>query len=467
MKKMYFFIILGFAFSCFAQAQYISEVLEYKPAPGQHINAAPWGLPGSAYSVIETVNGSLSLGAFGGYVVFSFEDAVENHPDNPFGVDFSIFGNPIQDAAEPGIVSVMKDENGNGLADDTWYLLAGSDHWFSSSLNHYEVTYFNPGSATDVPWSDNVGNNGFIYTNSAHEQPYYPDVDSFPAIHPDQYLLSGFCISGAIDSSSPAYVKSHQRAFGYADNRLRGTAPYTLPDNPYTPEKENSGGDAFDISWAVSGENYIYLDEIHFIRVQTGMMSDAGWLGEISTEITGAVDVAPDPGLTGTLDIIVIKDLPPTLDTTHLQLEVFFFHAGRLLPSVEINWETNAAWASIDEDDLLSVTNSGDLLLKAYLATDSSVNATASCKVELPAFLPEENDMLKISVFPNPAGNYVSFRGVDQVKLEFFDISGNKITEIDKYTENERVNINDFPEGLYLARISDGRMSTTVKLIKQ
>ncbi|MCK5079740.1 MAG: hypothetical protein KAR09_07330, partial [Bacteroidales bacterium] len=257
MKKAYFFIILGFAFNCFAQAQYISEVLEYKPAPGQHINAAPWGWPGSAYSVIGNINGSLSLGAFGGYVVFSFDEAVENHPDNPFGVDFSIFGNPIQDAAEPGIVSVMKDENGNGLADDTWYMLAGSDHWFSGSFNHYEVTYSNPGSATDVPWSDNVGNSGFIYTNSAHEQPYYPDVDSFPAIHPDQYLLSGFRISGAIDSSSLAYVKSCQRAFGYADNRLRGAAPYTVPDNPYTPEKENSGGDAFDISWAVSGENYI------------------------------------------------------------------------------------------------------------------------------------------------------------------------------------------------------------------
>ncbi|MCK5766155.1 MAG: T9SS type A sorting domain-containing protein, partial [Bacteroidales bacterium] len=110
---------------------------------------------------------------------------------------------------------------------------------------------------------------------------------------------------------------------------------------------------------------------------------------------------------------------------------------------------------------------SGELLVMAYLATDSSVNATASCKVELPAFLPEENDMLKISVFPNPAGNYVSFRGVDQVKLELFDISGNKIMEIDNYIENERVDINDFPGGLYLARITDGHMSTTVKLIKQ
>ena len=83
------------------------------------------------------INGSLSLGAFGGSVVFRFEEAVENHPDNPFGVDFTIFGNPMAQWSEPGVVLVMEDENGNGLADDTWYELAGSDHHFSSTKRNF------------------------------------------------------------------------------------------------------------------------------------------------------------------------------------------------------------------------------------------------------------------------------------------------------------------------------------------
>ncbi len=52
------------------QGQYISKVWEYKPAPGQFINAAPVGLPHSAASIIGGIDGALSLGAFGGYVVY-------------------------------------------------------------------------------------------------------------------------------------------------------------------------------------------------------------------------------------------------------------------------------------------------------------------------------------------------------------------------------------------------------------
>ena len=43
------------------QGQYISKVWEYKPAPGQFINAAPLGLPYSAESIIGGIDGALSL----------------------------------------------------------------------------------------------------------------------------------------------------------------------------------------------------------------------------------------------------------------------------------------------------------------------------------------------------------------------------------------------------------------------
>ena len=71
-----------------AGAQYISEVMEYRPAPGQFINTSPWGFPAAASSIVGDVNGSMCLGSFGGYVIFRFDEPVENHPDNPYGVDF-------------------------------------------------------------------------------------------------------------------------------------------------------------------------------------------------------------------------------------------------------------------------------------------------------------------------------------------------------------------------------------------
>ena len=84
--------------------QFITEVLEYVPAPSQYMNALPWSAPSSPASIVGGVNGSLSLGAFGGYVVFRFEEPVENDPDHPFGVDFTIFGNPLPNWSEPGII---------------------------------------------------------------------------------------------------------------------------------------------------------------------------------------------------------------------------------------------------------------------------------------------------------------------------------------------------------------------------
>ena len=118
--------------------------MEYTPAPGQLINTAPWGTPDGARSIEGSVDGSLCLGAFGGFVIFRFEDPVENDPSNPFGIDFTIFGNPVADWAEPGVVWVMKDENENGKADDTWYELAGSDYFFSTTSHNSSVTYYNP-----------------------------------------------------------------------------------------------------------------------------------------------------------------------------------------------------------------------------------------------------------------------------------------------------------------------------------
>jgi hypothetical protein len=167
----------------------------------------------------------------------------------------------------------MNDNNENGMADDTWYELAGSDYWFSTTRRGYRVTYTNPGGevASDVPWADSYGGSGIIKANSIHTQPYYPLNDIFPAIDPESYSLEGTLLSGQVFQYATTY-KSIQRAFGYADNHPRGTEPYFLPDNPYTRELENSGGDAFDIGWAVDSDGRaVELEQVHFIKVQNGL----------------------------------------------------------------------------------------------------------------------------------------------------------------------------------------------------
>lgn len=455
-----------------AGAQYISEVLDYRPAPGQFINSLPWGCPVSASSLVGGVNGSLSLGAFGGWVVFRFDEAVVNDPDNPFGMDFTIFGNATSEWSEPGVVWVMQDENANGLADDTWYELAGSDYYFSTTQREYLVSYTNPGGeeARDVPWSDLSGNSGAIRANSLHSQAYYPVSDSFPDIPGDSYALSGSLIRASVDVDHPPVIKSMRRSFGYADNQVRGSGPVSIPDNPYTPEVENSGGDAFDIAWAVDGEGSpVNLDQIHFVKVQNGVLHEGGWLGEISTEITGALDVAPDHTITGRLDLLVIQDLPSEIDTGSIQLELVMFHMGKPVSLPLIQWTSSVEWAHVDADHTLFLTGSGPLTLTATTLGEPSLTATVSTLVNPEmhlAYLSREEAASPL-LYPNPASDFIHLDGFEQGNLYFYDSTGKLTRQLNHYTSGAAINIREFSPGLYFLRIGEGSSATFLKLLKQ
>jgi len=446
-------------------------VLEYKPAPGQLINFSPWGNPSDAASIVGGINGSLCLGAFGGYVVFKFENTVENDPQNPFGVDFTIFGNPQLNWAEPAVVSVMKDENGNGLPDDVWFELAGSDYWFSSTKKDYEVTYTNPGGefAADVPWNDNMGSSGFVFANAIHTQPYYPLHDSFPSIDPAQYMLKGTLIRPMPDTSNPGFVQSPQRAFGYADNYPRSGQTHTIPDNPYTSEIENSGGDAFDISWAVDeAGNYEDLDEIDFVRVQSAVQGNAGWLGEISTEITGAVDVLPDNSITGNMHLIVIQDLPAVIKTQHFQLEVFTFYQGRLLPDEAVLWQTSMLDATIDQDNLLTLISSGELEITASLQNNPEITATTSTIVDLSsASVDDARHFPLIGIYPNPAKDLFNISGIEKAEITILGLDGRIFQKNIAFHTGQPIGITALKPGVYLVRIDNNDISATIKLIKE
>lgn len=453
------------------RAQYIHQVFEYKPAPGQYVNKAPWGVPQSANSIIGGITGSLTLGAFGGYVIFSFEEPVQNHPQNPYGIDFTIFGNPVGTQAEHGIVWVMKDVNENGLPDDTWYELAGSDYFFSSTIQNYEVTYTNPKAdvAADVPWIDNLGNTGYIYTNTFNTQPYYPLVELFPHIDNDSYSLSGTKVQDEVYMHSGATMGSKSKAFGYADSTPRGSGSHTLPNNPYTSGIENSGGDGFDISWAVDYEgNYVDLDEIHFIKVQTAVLAHAGWLGEISTEVTGAAVVEPNPSVTGELDLVVIKSLPDTIVGENYQLEAFTFHMGRRTPERTLVWQVSSDHAWVDDSNMLHFTKSGEVTLTASINQRPQISATTTLYLKYGdgSTSVDKSFSTDLKVYPNPVTNYLYIKGVRGGYFQIYSILGRPVSEQKIWHEGDPIDVSNLSKGIYLVRITEKGISTTLRFVK-
>ena len=132
----------------------------------------------------------------------------------------------------------MKDRNGNGLPDDTWYEIAGSRYRSRDHIPYYEVTYFNPGQdGSDVLWIDNLGDSGFVRHNEFHSQAYYPEQTYFPGLSADSLRFSGSRLLVPVRSEN-GIVKTRTFLFGYADNRSRvNTGMEAGPDNPYTPIK--------------------------------------------------------------------------------------------------------------------------------------------------------------------------------------------------------------------------------------
>lgn len=269
-----------------------NKVYEYTPAPGQFINETKTGgfdgrqtTPEAAVAYAEGRMRDgiwVSLGGFGGYIVVGFDHSI----DNSGGYDIGILGNSFSGSSEPGVVWVMRDENGNSLPDDTWYELAGSETGKTETIQNYAVTYYRPAEPQKpVQWTDNMGGSGEVdYLKQFHRQDYY-----YPLwIEADSYTLTGTCLKARnYDvSGNGTYWVNAEYDWGYADN-FSSTDRLTNDSNAGASANANH----FKISDAIDAEGKpANLKFIDFVKVQCAVNANSGWLGEISTEVFGFYD---------------------------------------------------------------------------------------------------------------------------------------------------------------------------------
>lgn len=275
-----------------ANTPYIYRVYEYAPAPGQFINVLPDYETGNdaeamrvkaEENIAHNAGGMICLGAWGGYVTFGFDHPLVNVAGE---YDMKVYGNaflsgdPDEDgrqfgSAEPGIIYVSQDTNGNGLPDDTWYEISGSEA--ARANRNYQITYANTGAEEDIPWQDNQGVTGSIARNQWHQQPYYPEW-----IAASTLSFSGTILPpNTIVAEGGIAPKAYMYGYGYADNW------------PNDDERSN-----IKLDWAIDADgNPAHLTHADFVRVQTGVQVDWGVSGEMSTEVCGAEDLHPDAQL--------------------------------------------------------------------------------------------------------------------------------------------------------------------------
>ena len=330
------------------QASTGSKIYAYLPAPGQFTNeGVTIGGWGDAYDASGNLKNNtatgVSLGAYGGYVVFDMgpisrnasgvyqSGGVENKSTTPYGTDFIIFGNAFWNNAEPGLIQVSQDGT-------TWYDIANSKYYDSTVMNKNQtVTYTVPsdnhtedvdydlseiesnhGSLKPVSYSGSV--TGTVSTNPFHNHSWFPfntnyfvprtstademsKIDTLPFVSRTlaDGVTSTLSFSGLRLSSVTTGNNNNQYyQFGFADVHPNISLGGTVSYNPYismvtssdwsTVSANTSGGDPIDISWAVTSTGApAQLDAVRFIRVYTAaaQMGTPAYMGEMSTEVCG------------------------------------------------------------------------------------------------------------------------------------------------------------------------------------
>lgn len=308
----------------------------YLPAPAQFVNeGVTTGGWGDAYDSNGTVKATsstgVSLGFFGGYAVYEFENPIADDPTHPYGADFIVYGNAFWNNSEAGCIQVSQgpDDNGNW----EWYDIAGSMYYTKSTPNA-SIKFTNPNpnedkgittagatsTLADVSYDLTVNGTttpGTVTKNTFHNHSWFPlnanyfaasgsraamaKVDEFSFVSRtlnSDSITDTLTFTGTLLNNYPGTGKTDQIGFGYCDVHPNKTLGGTIAYNPYqtftsssdydTKVAGTSGGDPIDIAWAVkSNGTPAKLGSIKYVRIYTGMAQMNGIFGEISTEVCG------------------------------------------------------------------------------------------------------------------------------------------------------------------------------------
>ena len=75
-----------------------------------------------------------------------------------------------------------------------------------------------------------------------------------------------------------------------------------------------------------------------------------------------------------------------------------------------------------------------------------------------------DNKTNDIQVFPNPAGKFIMFNGIDgQSNIDLFNISGKRVKSLIVNSSDSQIDVSDLTNGVYLARINKNKTTLFVK----
>ena len=390
------------------------------PAPGQFTNegigAGGWGDPFDSNGALKANSQTgISLGFFGGYAVYKFDNPIADNPANKYGADFIVYGNAFWNNSEPGCIQVSQD----GVK---WYDIAGSEYFDDNTIKNASITYTNPNPAEDAgisspgtagtlaPVNYTGTRSGTITTNTFHNHGWFPlnanyfvgrngnanpldkvDSLSFASHTLTNGVTNTLTLEGTMLGGVSTTKITDTIGFGYCDAHPNKELGGTIAYNPYqqfanqndynTKTAGTSGGDPIDISWAVDSNGQpANLGSIRYVRVYTGAAAMNGIFGEISTEVcgiapcTGTTTQAPTSGDELTITVvdgygIEYTDIPTTnggislVPVENLENNIIVSVSGAenvYINGKHVNSETTIEYRGENEQFIQIIAQSGD-----------------------------------------------------------------------------------------------------------
>ncbi len=261
------------------QSPYIAKVFDYQYGPGQHASLIASNEKCNTFIGEPWTNGKsfTYLGGWGGYIIAGFDHAV----NNTNGPDIAVYTQPSV-GSEPSVVYVMADTNNDGLPNDgPWLELKGSEYNNPETIHNYQVTYYKPGTSGYVTWKDNLGKEGTLVPQFGTGSWWWGGYGDKTSVTFSGEKLPDAYANTSKDPTVQLWMPvSGLFRFGYAE---------CYDNEDYNVKLK---ANFFDISSAVDAAGVpANLSKVNFIMVQSGVFQIAGWLNEISTEISGAADI--------------------------------------------------------------------------------------------------------------------------------------------------------------------------------
>jgi hypothetical protein len=215
-----------------------------------------------------------SLGAALGYEVFRISPSAT----------FTITGNAFGGWEEPGIAWVQEDRNGNGLPDEMWYELTGSDEENPLTkpyiTRRYGIKWFRFGDEAEENehgqiirtncWVDSKGRAGVMGGGWPKDW----------GVSGDWVVYTGTVLRDGQESAVITGIQFPSGLAGYADCFNNGNQRYEFSK---------------DVAIRADGSP-ANLDRIHFVKVQTAEFVYGSAVGETSTEIVTATGLGDQSG---------------------------------------------------------------------------------------------------------------------------------------------------------------------------